>query len=103
MKTKKQKFEDYKLIHNFMYPDEDLKAWISEGNFHDFFYSQWSSMMEVVYKIEKLGYNVSILTGRTNINDKLSKVFISKYQESDKLDNTYKAVIEFIKHYNKKS
>jgi len=65
------------------------------------FHNCWDWLMPVVDKIESFGYMVKILTGRTNIGERMNVFHISQYEESTKLENTYKAVIEFINHHNK--
>jgi len=129
MKTTKQEikdFEDYKLVHNFMYPDEPLKDGINEGNFINNFRKDWNNLMEVVEKIENLNLTkgaypeypkVKHLGDHAEIfcygNYKGESIYWKGYfgvdsniyphvnQVDSKIEATYKVVVEFIKWYNK--
>ena len=95
---------EYKIPrHNRMVPFQHAIKW--EFFWSDFFkydelkfHESWDWLMPVVEKIESLNYRVSITEFATNINDERLK--ISQWQNSDKMINTYKAVIEFIQWHN---
>lgn len=68
---------------------------------HELLYHSSLDWLEsVIGKIESFGYNVTILTGHTNIGEKLGALRISQWEGSTRLENTYKAVVEFIKWFN---
>lgn len=105
---KTEKFNDYKLVHNFMYPNEPLKEWITEDSFNNIFIKDWNSLMELVHKIRKLGFYVSL----RNWYDKRKKLCswieieinedksIIERKESE-INNVFNACLKFIKWYNK--
>jgi hypothetical protein len=49
----KQQFEDYKILHNFLY-SKPLKKWINETNFKNLFIEDYNELMLVSEKIESL-------------------------------------------------
>ena len=59
----------------------------------------WNWLIPVVEKIESLGYVFTIQGGKAEYGEMISETrcFIAE----DKLSSTYKAVVEFIKQYNK--
>ena len=59
----------------------------------------WDWLMPVVQKIESLGYVFTIQGGKAEYGEMISETrcFIAE----DKLSSTYKAVVEFIKGYNR--
>lgn len=76
------------------YPkDEELK-----------FHSSWNWIMEVVEKIEQLTgnfrivNNIAIIDG--NDEDGYIKIFDEKITGDNKIDATYKMIVNFIKWYN---
>lgn len=56
--------------------------------------SCWNWIMTVVEKIESLNFRVSITEFCTNISNE--KVKISQWESKNKIDKTYKAILEFI-------
>ena len=44
------KFEDYKEVHKFMFPEEELKSWITEEMYINLFNSDWNMLMPLVGK-----------------------------------------------------
>jgi len=126
--------ENNKLIANFMeYPyflsdsgvdswgDDDVERW--EVGFDDYckvdelkFNSSWNWLMEVVDRIEKLGYDTLISKGYAISNygtyyveigrdfymDEENKEVILSFLTNSKIESTYLAVRTFIKWYNGK-
>lgn len=86
-------FEEYKLIHNFYYPNESLNSWINETNFSNHFKDSWDSLHEVLDKVKELGHYWSINTDFSEIDG------FAKYSNNQK-ENTYKCIIDFIEYYN---
>ncbi len=76
------------------YKDDEVKH-ISGMNFN----SSWDWLMPVVEKIESLGHGVTIYRKGCHIND-IGVSSINGFTHSNKLEQTYKAVVEFIKWYN---
>jgi len=98
-----KEYKNYKLIHNFI-SDEPLKAWINEGNFDDIYKEDWNALMEVVEKINELGYEVVISRISCQINkildrDNLISAMVCG-DVSRKREITYDAVVKFIIWYN---
>ena len=77
-------------IHGRLWREDDTKyCW----------HTDWNWLMEVVQKIESLGYVFIIEGGKAEFGEMVSKTrcFINK----NKITSTYTAVVEFIKEYNK--
>jgi len=104
-------FNEYKLIHNFVYPDISLKSWINKINFTNNYKDQWDVLMMSVEKIitmreyrfrielttmydPHLGYNCMLID---NVND----IFFLGISLKSHVEATYNSVIDFIKWYNK--
>ena len=68
-----------------------------------YYHSDWNWLMEVVEKIESLGYWVEILGGMHNVcsigltNNIESFIYLDS---ESKIEAVYNAVVEFIKWYN---
>ena len=95
-------FNDWKLMHNFYYGKKEYtKECLTLKNYNNIFKKDWEAMMEVVEKIETLGYYVminrwtSIYTGKG-----IERTMISSVENQSKIENTYYACIEFIKWLN---
>ena len=68
------------------------------------FHKSWDWLMPVVEKIESLGYNIHIRDCDCviyNWTDKSTDKLLNIESGKGKRDSTYKAVVEFIKYYNK--
>ena len=98
--SKLTEFNNYKLVHNFMHPDDPLKKWIDKENFQDYFRNDWNSLMEVVEKIEALGFIVTIKMDECEIISQRS-FNMNFFGGGSKINATYKIVVQFIKWYNK--
>jgi hypothetical protein len=106
--------ENNKLIAEFMGREihTDGIGWFDE-NFKVFKYDDWNNLMPVVEKIESFQdgddgdsmrghlYNLRIEQNFVYILDGESMDVIIEMNGDNKLDATYRAVVEFIKHYNK--
>jgi len=74
------------------------------------FHSDWNWLMEVVEKIESLGYKVNIF-GNTDLNktcDHYTSIYIPNQKvfgvrKLSKIESTYNACVEFIKWYNQQN
>jgi len=67
------------------------------------FHSDWNWLMEVVEKIESLGFEFFIVESRCKIahnTDKSIEVVLNLEQVFSKIKTTYNACVEFIKWYN---
>ena len=60
----------------------------------------WNELMPVIYKIESLGLNIPITIYWHSTIIGNQSVALGYYNKGDRLENTYKAVVEFIKWYN---
>lgn len=78
--------DGWEIIHSF-----DLK-----------YNSDWSWLMPVIEKIESLGYKITIEENSCQIHSGKTIIGIF-YNGSSKLDATYKAVLSFVKTYQKYS
>ena len=66
------------------------------------FHTDWNWLMEVVKKIESLGYRVTIVRHICRIDlTEESKLIIS--EDIKKIEAVYSACLEFIKWYNKQN
>jgi len=54
MSTNKEQFLNYELLHNYTFPNEPLKSWINEDNFHNIFEESYDRLFEIIIKIETL-------------------------------------------------
>tara|TARA_R110000824_G_scaffold235707_2_gene424531 strand:+ start:624 stop:1121 length:498 start_codon:yes stop_codon:yes gene_type:complete len=81
-----------------------IAQFMGETQTHQRYINSWDAMKFVLRKIEDLGYNVDVFEDNTNISDNENprRMMISQWQNT-KMINTRKAIIEFIKYYNKKS
>jgi predicted acetyltransferase len=94
--------ENNKLIAEFMdFPDLGTEGDFSYLKYH----KSWDRLMPVVDKIENFGYEFIIVENRCyikhNTDHSVEELFHIETIGS-KLDTTYKAVLKFIKEYNKK-
>lgn len=83
--------EDAEYIQHFFQADEML------------FQSSWDWLMPVVEKIESLGFNITIEKNYTDVMEIFNGLGGSLFgfkRSSDKIKNTHKAVVEFIKWWN---
>lgn len=65
-----------------------------------YFHSSWDWLMPVVEKIEGLGYGVTIYRKGCHIND-VGLSSANGFNHSSKIEQTWKACVEFIEWYNK--
>jgi hypothetical protein len=104
MTTENEKFNDYKLIHNFNYPNEPLKSWITQDNYTNLYTDDWNELMPVVEKIDQIG--ASVIIGRMFCEIKYinplnqSQHFEVRIASGVKINAINGAVIDFIKWYN---
>lgn len=97
--------ENNKLIADFMnHPDLGTKGDFSYLKYH----TSWDWLMPVVEKIENIllstdnSFNVTIGCGiYCTIQDAYGELIDINTCEPTKIEATYKAVVEFIKWYNK--
>ena len=66
------------------------------------FHSSWDWLMPVVEKIESLGHGVTIYRKGCHINNEAS-FSVNGFKHSSKIEQTYKAVVEFINWYNQQN
>lgn len=70
-----------------------------ERHVYLFFDTSWDWLMAVVEKIESLGHGVTIYRKGCHINNEIG-FNTNGFNHSSKVEQTYKAVVEFIKWYN---
>jgi len=80
---------NYEQMTNDLFVDTTL-------NYH----SDWNWLMEVVEKIESLGYFFKIVSQTSLIVDKDEKCISLSVYRKTKIVSTYEACVEFIKWYN---
>ena len=102
--TTTEKFNDYKVIHNFMYPDEKLKSWINEDNYINHFVDDWGSLMEVVEKIERIEDTdfivyINVECCKITARETYPDLLIINTART-KIEATYNSCVEFINWYN---
>jgi hypothetical protein len=95
MKTtySKTEFKEWESIYNFMHPEEPLKKWINENNFINQYKDSWDWLMPVVEKCFEYG----------ELDNHFREQIIASFSGIIDIVDTYKAVVEFIKWYNKKA
>ena len=91
----KKEFEDYKLLHEFIYSKGTLESWINEYNFINLFKSDWNELMLVLNKISDICFTDD---GEETYD---SEMFYRIRDCIPDVNQTYKASLEFIKLYNK--
>lgn len=64
------------------------------------FHSNWNILMDVVEKIESLGFFFEIKRNWVRITKKREIIVIRWEQDKNKIEATYNACVEFIKWYN---
>ena len=90
----KKEFENYKLLHDFIYPDEPLKEHITMYLFSNLFKEDWNELMIVLEKICDICFTDD---GEETYD---SEMFYRIRDCIPDINQTYKAVLEFIKLYN---
>lgn len=114
-------FEEYKMIFEFMHPNERLKMWVTKKNFINKFKYAWDALMDVMHKIVEIEEFDHIVIYPRLIKDKKPACYIdaamlegepqfarSIYEAyateaDDLLEATYKAIVKFLKWYNGRS
>lgn len=107
--------ENNKLIASFLGWEKDTEdSYILPDNLSDPFYkidtryilefdTDWNWLMEVVDKIESLGYGFNITIGDATVLQNHSAIYstlIYRIDGTKKLEAVYKTCVEFIKWYN---
>lgn len=94
-KLKEDNFVDTKEIYTaVLMCSEDYE----QLNYH----KSWANLMEVVYRVELLGYNVMInrwTSVYVGSREKGKRTSITTVEGNDKLEVTYKTMINFVKYY----
>lgn len=88
-------FDKYILIHNFLYPSDKLKSWISEVTYTNHYVENWNALMLVIKKIKDLAYsdnNQKIIDWLNEIQDRIPDI-----------RDTYEQIIKFIQWYNEQT
>jgi len=94
MTKEEQAFEDYKLVHYFIYPNEPLKQWINEKTYINLYETDWNEIIKIANKIIwELGEKYELSDEVEDIATSLS--LCNKYI-------MYEKFIKFIKFYNEK-
>lgn len=82
---------------------KDVGYYYINGGWHaeDYllFHLDWNWLMNVVDKINELGYHVSIHDGHALISDECNPPIVDEFDRKT-ITATYNAVINFIKYYN---
>ena len=96
----------YDLHHDWIWITVGDKTWtpVCELDSEFLYHSSWDWLMPVVDKIESLeDYDVNMYGEQTDIVEwKNDKYIIKANNGKSRLENTYNAVVEFIKWYNEK-
>lgn len=90
------KFEDYKEVHKFMFPEEKLKSWITEEMYINLFNSDWNMLMPLVGKCYYIDFEADDIEMSNLVGDISCSVLNIDIQE------TYDACVELIKYVNSK-
>jgi hypothetical protein len=79
-------------------------GFVNLGNEHKLkFNTSWDWLMPLLGKIESLNYKITISSDCTTISNKSTIIIEAQHKGDDKLNNTYKSVLQFINKYNKKN
>jgi hypothetical protein len=82
---------------------KDIGYYYISGDWHTedylLFHLDWNWLMDVVDRINELGYHVSIHDGHALISDECNPPIVDEFDRKT-ITATYKAVTNFIKHYN---
>lgn len=89
-------YEDYVVLHSFFYNGESLKSWITRDSYINLF-ENWDVLMEVVEKIESMGYWVNRVNGDVFIVNDSGAVVVNNQVHEGGIRATYKACVEFAK------
>ena len=95
-----------KIIAEFMkyIKHTQTKAYLTkDGYFHDKdlkFHSDWNWLMEVVEKIESIGFTFETKKNWARITRKGENIILRWEEDKTKIEAVYNACIEFIKWYN---
>lgn len=90
-------YEDYVVLHSFFYNGEPLKSWITRDSYINLF-ENWDVLMEVVEKIEGMGYWVNRINGDVWIVDNSNNIVINNQEHEGGIRATYKVCVEFAKN-----
>ena len=99
--------EKNKLIAEFMgYPKHKIdfvgKRLNFENSKHNTYHKDWNWLIEVVEKIESLGYRMEIVKHICRIYLSNKETIVNS-ENTPKIEAVYNAVVEFIKWYNNKN
>jgi hypothetical protein len=92
--------KNFILIHRFLH-NTPMKKWVEDdvdqkGHYHD----DWNVLMEVIDKIELVGFSIEISGEIVVVFDRENVKEIIEEQGATRLEATYKAVVSFIKFFN---
>ena len=96
-----------KIIAEFMgyIKHTQTKAYLTtDGYFHERdlkFHKDWNWLMEVVEKIESIGFTFETKKNWARITRKGENIILRWEEDKTKIEAVYNACIEFIKWYNK--
>lgn len=98
--------ENNKLIAEFMAGEKDKQVYIKHLNaWYDNcmgykYNTDWNWLMEVVEKIESLGFEFTIKRSWAKITRKNENIVARWEDDKTKIESVYNACLEFIKWYN---
>ena len=98
-----------KIIAEFMgyIKHTQTKAYLTtDGYFHERdlkFHKDWNWLMEVVEKIESIGFTFETKKNWARITRKGENIILRWEEDKTKIEAVYNACIEFIKWYNENS
>ena len=114
MTDKEKEFKEFKLIHKFIHPDEHIKAWYTVAHMANQYKEDINCLLPVMEKISKVegfahahihisytrGYKPSCFITLNDLNN--NPTYNKSSVEADTIEEaTYKAIVQFIKWYNK--
>lgn len=96
--------ENNKIIAEFMSPKLHMESQVVTQNLFKY-HSDWNWLMEVVEKIESLGFGTSIVGGKNGfacvVTNGIENSFVGNHKiNSTKIQAVYNACVEFIKWHN---
>jgi len=115
MPRTKEDFEDYKVLHNFVYPDDRLKPWINESNYTNNYMTDWEVIMDALSTAESMYFGPTVQSLITEVGMKdgmgycaitllkkgVNCPFGETHVHKNKKLAVYSALISFVKWVNK--
>ena len=91
-------FMKWDILNDMTYSKATKGKWIELDKLK--FHSNWNWLMEVVEKIESIGFTFETKKNWARITRKGENIILRWEEDKTKIEAVYNACIEFIKYYN---